>query len=58
VVGQKPKRNSLTEISLMWALGVILLVWIFIGLRACGVTEILRRVYSYSPSNAMSSLYS
>jgi hypothetical protein len=46
VVGQKPKRTSLTEISLLWALGVIFLVWIFIALRACGLTEILRRVFS------------
>ena len=46
VVGQKPKRNNLTERSLLWALGVILLLWIFAALRACGVTEIIRRLYS------------
>ena len=45
-MGQNLTRNSLTEISLMWALGVILLLWIFIALRACGVIEIFRRVYS------------
>ncbi len=27
----------------MWALGVILLVWIFIALRACGITEALEK---------------
>jgi len=43
---QKPMRNIVIESSLMWGLGVILLLWIFIALRACGVTEIFRRVYS------------
>ena len=44
--GKKPARNILSEMSLMWALGVILLLWIFVALRACGVTEIVRRVIS------------
>jgi uncharacterized MAPEG superfamily protein len=39
-------RNIGIERSLMWALGIILLLWIFIALRACGVAEIFRRVYS------------
>ena len=41
--GQKPARDILSEMSLIWALGVILLLWIFVALRACGVTEIVRR---------------
>jgi hypothetical protein len=45
-MGQNLTRNSLTEHSLMWALGVMLLLWIFIVLRAYGVIEIFRRVYS------------
>ena len=45
--GQKPARSILNESLLMWALGLILLIWIFIALRACGVTEIFRRFYSY-----------
>jgi hypothetical protein len=44
--GQKPARDILSEMSLIWALGVILLLWIFAALRACGVTEIVRRVIS------------
>jgi hypothetical protein len=39
-------RNIVIERSLMWALGVILLLWIFIALRACGVTAIFRRIFS------------
>jgi hypothetical protein len=46
VVGQKAKWNSLTEHSLLWALGVILLLWIFAALRACGISELLRKLYS------------
>jgi hypothetical protein len=44
--GKKPARNILSEMSLMWALGVILLLWIFVALRTCGVTEIFQRAIS------------
>jgi hypothetical protein len=39
-------RNIVIERSLMWALGVVLLLWIFAALRACGLTGIFRRVIS------------
>jgi hypothetical protein len=39
-------RNIVIERSLMWGLGMILLLWIFVALRACGVAEIFRTVFS------------
>jgi hypothetical protein len=39
-------RNIVIERSLMWGLGMILLLWIFVALRACGVAEIFRRIFS------------
>ncbi len=36
----KTARSILNESLLMWALGLILLIWIFIALRACGVTQV------------------
>jgi hypothetical protein len=39
-------RSRAIELSLLWALGVILLFWIFVLLRACGLFESVRRLYS------------
>jgi hypothetical protein len=39
-------RNIVIEHSLVWALGMIFLLWMFVALRACGVFEVLKKVIS------------